>query len=253
MVFNRRYPLPAGSSLTVSVVDGSAHVQQEEDPAIAALVTNARSVSFGPYNLERAFRVQDGGNVSVTIAEVVPDAMPLVGLAGDVVEIVGAAAPTASAQASLTVNPAGDENGLIFTAVEYGVTGNDISIAYVHPDDESAPLSVSVSGKAITVSLETDPAAEIVSTAAEVLAAIEAHARADELVSVVIHDADGGDEDDGSGVVTVMARANLAGGAGTGVGFAGPGSRYTDTDTPALYINTGTKAQPVWAALAEVA
>lgn len=253
MVNTTRYPLPAGHRLTVSVVDGSAHVQQEQDASVAALVTNARSVSFGPYNLERAFRVQDAGNVTVAIAEVVPDDMPVVGVVGDLVEIVGAAAPTASAQATLTVNPAGAENGLTFTAVEYGATGNDISIAYVNPGANDAALSVSVSGKAITVSLATGGAGAITSTAAQVLAAIEALPRADDLVSVAIAAADTGSADDGSGIVTAMARANLAGGAGTGVGVAGKGSRYTDTDAPALYINTGTKAQPVWVALAEVA
>lgn len=37
---------------------------------------------------------------------------------------------------------------------------------------------------------------------------------------------------------------------GTGVGFAGKGSQYTDYTTPALYLNTGTKASPVWKKLA---
>lgn len=33
----------------------------------------------------------------------------------------------------------------------------------------------------------------------------------------------------------------------TGDNFAGPGSLYIDTDAPALYMNTGTKTDPVWA------
>lgn len=33
---------------------------------------------------------------------------------------------------------------------------------------------------------------------------------------------------------------------GTGVATAGPGSRYTDITNAKLYINGGTKAQPVW-------
>lgn len=36
------------------------------------------------------------------------------------------------------------------------------------------------------------------------------------------------------------------GGAGTGAGVAGPGSRYTDITAGKLYINTNTKASPTW-------
>lgn len=36
----------------------------------------------------------------------------------------------------------------------------------------------------------------------------------------------------------------------TGEGLAGPGSRYTDVTGKVLYLNTGTKAQPAWTALA---
>ena len=36
--------------------------------------------------------------------------------------------------------------------------------------------------------------------------------------------------------------------SGTGAGFAGPGSLYTDIATPKIFINggAGTKASPVW-------
>lgn len=36
----------------------------------------------------------------------------------------------------------------------------------------------------------------------------------------------------------------------TGQDIAGPGSRYTDISGVTLYVNTGTKAEPTWAALA---
>lgn len=38
-----------------------------------------------------------------------------------------------------------------------------------------------------------------------------------------------------------------------GADLAGKGSRYTDVTAGALYINTGTKAAPVWTQLAPVA
>jgi hypothetical protein len=68
-VTNNNVPLPAGHTLTVSVVDGKAHVRQLEDFSIGALVTNDAPAVFGPYGLPRNFRVQDDGNASAVVAE----------------------------------------------------------------------------------------------------------------------------------------------------------------------------------------
>lgn len=171
-----------------------------------------------------------------------------------VIELFGEGAPVAPVQASLSVNPAGDDNALTFTAVEYGAGGNAISIEYREQDTALAELAVTVDAKAIVVLLEMDNSEppEPVSTAAEVLAAIEASTPAAALVTVAIDATDTGVADDGSGVVTAMAAANLANGAGTGVGTAGKGSRYTDHQNGALYLNVGTAAQPDWSQLAFV-
>lgn len=68
MVLDKLYPLAAGHTLTVTVLGGVAHVQQLENASIAASVTTTQT--FGPYALDRTFRVQEGGNaVSVEIAE----------------------------------------------------------------------------------------------------------------------------------------------------------------------------------------
>ena len=40
--------------------------------------------------------------------------------------------------------------------------------------------------------------------------------------------------------------APVNGTSGDGAGWAGPGSEYTDRTGAKLYINTGTKASPVW-------
>jgi hypothetical protein len=252
MTIRTIHHLPVGNRITVSVEDGDAHVQQVEDASVSAFVTNTAAVSFGPYILPRSFRVIAAVEPTVSIAEVVPAFVPVSGTIGDLVEIIGTGAPTASAQATADMNPAGDDNGLTFTAVEYGSGGNLITVEYIDPGAESQSLTVSTSLKAISVSLATDGAGDITSTAAEVKAAVEANARAAEIVTVVIDTDDTGVADDGSGVVAALAATALAGGAGTGVGTAGPGSRYTDIDDsagPALYINTGTKAQPVWSQL----
>jgi hypothetical protein len=69
MVTNSHYALAAGHTLTVTVIDGTAHVQQIESASIAALVTNAAPQVFGPYALSRTFRVQERPGVTVAIAE----------------------------------------------------------------------------------------------------------------------------------------------------------------------------------------
>jgi hypothetical protein len=162
------------------------------------------------------------------------------------VELFGVEAPVDGVQATLNMNPAGDDNALTITALAYGVAGNDISIAYLDPGVADAVLAVAVMDNYIAVSLATSGASAITSTAAQVRTALLASVAAAALVSVAINTADTGVADDGSGVVTAMTRAYLTGGAGTGVGTAGPGSRFTDEVAGALYINTGTLAAPVW-------
>lgn len=240
---------------------------------------------------------------SISIAYVNPGALSAalsVGVVGNAITVN--LATDAGVQASKTVNPAGDDNSLTFTAVTAGPAGNSISIAYVDPAANDAALSVVVVGNAITVNLATGVAGAITSTAALVLAAIEASGPAAALVTVAIDAADTGAGDDGSGVVTAMALANLEngangaitstaalilaaieasgpadalvtvaimtgdtgvaddgsgvvtamaldlleGGTGVAVGVAGKGSRYTDTTNGKLYINGGTAAQPDW-------
>lgn len=268
--------LPAYHALTIIASASGSGVSWRQDVSERTLIAGGETVVIGPFAIPTKHEIK-AENDSLTygiapidfptLAEGV--AAALVAAAGvhlsvtdpdeaiaSVIEIIGDGAPAASAQATLNVNPTGDDNGLTFTAVAYGAAGNAISIAYIDPGTPEAPLSVSVSGSAITVSLETDdtePTPLILSTAAEVLAAIEADAAADALVTVAIMTSDSGSGDDGSGVVTAMALDLLEGGTGTGVGTAGPGSRYTDIDAPALYINTGTAAQPEWTELTQEA
>jgi hypothetical protein len=140
----------------------------------------------------------------------------------DLIELAGDGVPAASAQAALTTALAGDDNDLVFTAIEFGDAGNDISVAYEVPAEAESPLSVSVVGNAITVSLETDDSdpPEPISTAAEVTAASEGNEAADALVTVA-----NAADNDGSGTVIAMEQTFLEGGDGVGVGTAGKGSR----------------------------
>lgn len=165
--------------------------------------------------------------------------------------VSGEGAPEDGVQATLSCNPAGDDNALTFTAVAYGADGNSITIEYVDPAANDAELSVSVTDTAITVNLATDEAGLITSTAADVLAAIEAAPAADALVTVVIDASDTGAGDDGSGVVTALASAPMTGGEGTSIDVSPPGGLYIDTTNAVVYRNDGTAAAPVWVALAD--
>lgn len=122
------------------------------------------------------------------------------------------------AAAALTTALTGTNNDLTYTAKTVGVEGNDITVTYVVAG-ASTPLSVSVSGNAITVNVATDAGGLATSTAAQVRDAVNASAPASALVTAA--NAAG---NDGTGVVTALAATSLTGGTtqshGTG-GFVG--------------------------------
>lgn len=237
------HKLQAGYVLTVTAGADRACIQNADDGSVTAFIPSTFSQTFGPYLVERRFLVSDGATASV--------AAYTTALGGLLTSNAGA--PTTAVAASAIVNPTGNDNGLTFTAKTYGAAGNNISIRYVDPGAASQALSVSVVGTAITVSLATNGGSSITSTAAQVKAAVDADARASSLVSVAIYTADAGTADDGSGVVTAMAQANLANGAGTGVGAVLPGAICIDTTNSDVYRNDGTTAAPVWVKLGDAA
>lgn len=112
--------------------------------------------------------------------------------------------------ATLTAALAGDNNDLKYTHVvspaNYAA-GNSVRVRYVDPAGNNAALGVVVADNDITVNLATDGAGAITSTAADVLAAIEADGDASALVTVADAAAN-----DGTGVVTALAYTALAGG-----------------------------------------
>lgn len=102
--------------------------------------------------------------------------------------------------------------GLTYTAVTSGASGNNITIALINPGLPSQSLSISVVGNAISVNLATNGASAITSTASLIKAALEASAAASALVSVA-----------GSGAiaVTALAATPLAGGRDGGAIVSG--------------------------------
>lgn len=94
---------------------------------------------------------------------------------------------------------------LTYTARAPGRAGNDISVTHVDPAAINQPLAVSLSGLDITVSLATNGAGAITSTANAVAAAIRASVAVNDLVSVAV-------EGTGAGIVNAKAKQNLING-----------------------------------------
>lgn len=110
--------------------------------------------------------------------------------------------------AELTIAPAGDNNDITWTATVGGAAGNDITIEYVDPAGVDQPLTVTVLGTAITISLATGGGGAITSTANSIIAGVAGTPDAAALVWGANHGTD-----TGAGVVTAMAAAPLMGGA----------------------------------------
>ena len=124
----------------------------------------------------------------VRVIEVSEGTRPVRAIATAIIGIVGTAPEAATeAAAALTLGTVDANTGLTFTAAVPGAGGNQISIHPRNPGTASAELAVSVATAGtratITINLETDGTGAPVSTAAEVMAAVNAHTGAAALVS----------------------------------------------------------------------
>ncbi len=141
-------------------------------------------------------------------------------------------------------------------AIDGGVDGNSIQIAVVDPTGNNVALSVAVSGAApaytITVTGETNGSSALVSTAAEVVAAINAHPSAQGIVTACLKATQ-----DGSGVVVALAATPLAGGSDTAVyrelGYLGGPIRVTPSVTTTDYRGQQAGRAPIKRLIAEAA
>lgn len=144
------------------------------------------------------------------------------------------AAPVNAVAALLTTALTGANNDLVFTAKVKGTAGNSITVAYINPGQEAAAEVVTVNGSDIVVTLRS--VSSVLSTAAQVKAAIEAKAEAAALVSVANSGAD-----TGAGAVIAMAEAPLAGGVDGTVGVAWEQRWHNGV----LYVNASAAAATV--------
>lgn len=143
----------------------------------------------------------------VEVIEIDDGPRPIQTVKSAVIGLVGTAPNSLGAIASvLTVGGAVLNDGLVFTAKAAGKDGDAINVEAVDPGESSAALAVSVDDLAIKVALATDADGAVVSTAAEIKAAIEAQPAAVALVGVEILG-------DGSGDVVPWSKSFLADGA----------------------------------------
>lgn len=117
--------------------------------------------------------------------------------------------------AVLTTALAGVNNDLTLLAKTAGTAGNSITVALVDPAGNDEALSVDVVASAISVNLATGSGGAITSTALDVRNAINDDAEAKALVTASLAPGNSG-----TGVVTALSAANLAGGAAAGGGGA---------------------------------
>jgi hypothetical protein len=134
-------------------------------------------------------------------------------------------ADVAAAAATLATGVVGSNNAITWTAKEAGTGGNALSVTIIDPAGNNVALSVDVDQEDIVVTLATDGASAPTSTATEVMAAVNEHDLASQLVDVASTGAS-----NGTGVVAAVAETALAGGTDESEGVA-VGRVLTDADT----------------------
>ncbi len=114
--------------------------------------------------------------------------------------------------ATLATGVVGSNNAITWTSRLPGDDGEEITITIVDPAGNNVSLSVDVDGRDIVVTGATDGASVLTSTAAQVIAAVQEHDTASQLVDVANTGASSG-----AGVVAAVAETALASGVDVGV------------------------------------
>ena len=114
---------------------------------------------------------------------------------------------TSGTYATLTTALVGNNNDILYTARKRGISGNIIQVQYVDPATPSQPLTFDLVGSLIKVNLRTNASSQIVTTAEEILTGISEASHVKSLVKPVLAAGN-----NGTGIVTVLAATNLAGG-----------------------------------------
>jgi phage tail sheath protein FI len=144
----------------------------------------------------------------VEVVEITDGPRPIRTVRSGVIGVIGTAPDSQQeVKATLQTGVVANNNALTVTSKLAGELGNSSSLRMVNPGTNSAALSVSVSGRDVTVNLATNASGVITTTAAQVKTAIESNASANALLLVANTGAS-----TGAGVVTALRRAALTGG-----------------------------------------
>ena len=138
-------------------------------------------------------------------AKRVPRARPPITVGPSAIIGLVGSAPDSQAAVAASADFGAGAAGFRVTADAAGAAGNKISVALVDPGANSSALAIAVAGQAITISLATDNAGALTSTATQLITALNAHADAGALVTGAVTGT-GGD------VVAVEPATALAGG-----------------------------------------
>lgn len=144
----------------------------------------------------------------VEVVEINDGPRPIRTVRSSVIGVVGTAPDSQQeVKATLLTGLVGSNNALTITSKLDGELGNSISLTLRDPKANSQALSISVSGRDITVNLATSVAGAITTTATALKTAIEANATANALIGLANTGAS-----TGAGVLTALRRAQLSGG-----------------------------------------
>lgn len=144
----------------------------------------------------------------VEVVEISDGPRPIRTVRSGVIGIVGTAPDSQQeVKASLQIGVVGSNNALTFTSKLDGELGNSSSLRLVDPGANNAALSISVSGRDVTVNLATGVAGAITTTATALKTAIEANATANALFTLT-----NTSTSTGVGILTALRRAQLSGG-----------------------------------------
>ncbi len=182
-------------------------------PAGAIALVDRGTCTFA----EKTLNAQNAGAVAVVIVNNVPGAPTAPGgtaLPGtSIPTVMVGQADGATIKAGLPASgrvfgavAAANASRVVLVSRAWGHEGgNDITAQFVNPHVNDSPLAVSVSGNDITVSLATGPTGNLTSTAANVVAAINANPAASALVKALTFQGNAG-----TGIAPATLRLSLS-------------------------------------------
>lgn len=153
------------------------------------------------------------------------------GWGGEKIPVGGAdsGAPVYAVKATRTIDPAGADNNILYTATNFGVAGNEISIRYVI---QAGTTTVGVIGKDITVTAAAG------TLASAIITAVNANASA---AALVVASASG----TVTGAIAAVAKTLLTGGVDATEAKAGD-QRFDGTNTYIATANVTKTSTTGW-------